>query len=254
MLENEIKKTLAADEIKLPEIVKLLLDLKMEFNLNETNTDDILRTLRLDNDQAVKERDYLYKRLIEYTNQCNNCMLCTLETHTQKVPGEGALNSPLVLIGEGPGFDEDKEGRPFVGKAGKLLTTILDKLNVSREKVYITNVIKCRPPQNRTPLQKEIKACSHILELELSIIQPKVIIALGAVPFNYFKPGSSIMKERGQWINVRDYWIMPTFHPAYILRQGGKALTQVKWLVWSDFNKALEKAKELCLEYNYADP
>jgi DNA polymerase len=101
-------------------------------------------------------------------------------------------------------------------------------------------------------MQKEIRACSHNLELELSFITPKVIIALGAVPLNYFKSGSSIIRERGRWINSGEYWIMPTFHPAYILRQQGKALNRVKWAIWQDFNKAVEKAKEMCPEYKYS--
>ncbi|MFY9312441.1 MAG: uracil-DNA glycosylase [Tepidanaerobacter sp.] len=241
-LEDDIQQTFTAVEIELPETIKLLLELKDKFNIKEFNADTILKSVR---DEDVQKRIFLYNRIRELLNTCRSCPLCLSDWHTQKVPGEGQLNSPLVLIGEGPGLDEDKLGRPFVGRAGQLLTTILEKLNINREKIYITNVIKCRPPQNRTPTQKEIKACSHNLELELSIISPKVIIALGAVPLNYFKPGSSIMRERGNWIVHGDFWIMPTFHPAYILRQHGKTLTKVKWAVWQDFNNAIKKLTEL---------
>jgi len=246
-IEEEIKQLFTAKEIDLPQSMKLILELKEIFNIDEFNADTILQSIKNDDDeQAEKMRCYLQARIRELLNSCQRCPLYLSESNTRKVPGEGPLNSPLVLIGEGPGLDEDRMGRPFVGKAGQLLTTILDKLNIDRKKIYITNVVKCRPPQNRTPVQKEIKACSQNLELELSIISPKVIIALGAVPLNYFKPGSSIMRERGKWVVYRDYWIMPTFHPAFILRQYGKTLNQVKWAVWHDFNNAIKKLTELC--------
>jgi len=245
-IEDEIKQFFTPIEIDLPESMKLLIELKDKFNIAEINADTILESIKTDDVKEKEKMIFLYNRIRELLNSCQRCPLYMSESNTQKVPGEGQLNSQLVLIGEGPGLDEDKLGRPFVGRAGQLLTTILDKLNIKREKIYITNVIKCRPPQNRTPIQKEIKACSHNLELELSIISPKVIIALGAVPLNYFKPGSSIMRERGKWIVYKDYWIMPTFHPAYILRQQGKTLTKVKWAVWQDFNNAIKKLIELC--------
>ncbi|NLZ54670.1 MAG: uracil-DNA glycosylase [Thermoanaerobacteraceae bacterium] len=245
-IEDAIKQT--AVQVELPESMKLLIELKEKFNITEFSAETILQSIKADDMQAEKKRIYLYNRIQESLNSCQRCPLYLSKSHTQKVPGEGSLNSPLVLIGEGPGLEEDKQGRPFVGRAGQLLTTILDKLNINREKIYITNVIKCRPPQNRTPIQKEIKACSHNLELELSIISPKVIVALGAVPLNYFKPGSSIMRERGRWIIGKGYWIMPTFHPAYILRQQGKTLNKIKWMVWNDFNNAITKLIELCPE------
>ncbi|HHV18355.1 MAG TPA: uracil-DNA glycosylase [Thermoanaerobacterales bacterium] len=251
-IEEEIRDYFATVEINLPDSMKLLMNLKDKFNILDSNAHAILESIKTDNVESEKKRAYLYSKIKEHLNSCQKCPLYAAESHTQKVAGEGALNSPLVLIGEGPGFDEDKMGRPFVGRAGQILTTILNKLEIRREKVYITNVIKCRPPQNRTPMQKEIRACSHNLELELSFITPKVIIALGAVPLNYFKSGSSIIRERGRWINSGEYWIMPTFHPAYILRQQGKALNRVKWAIWQDFNKAVEKAKEMCPEYKYS--
>ncbi|MDD4568827.1 MAG: uracil-DNA glycosylase [Tepidanaerobacteraceae bacterium] len=250
-IENEIKESFTATEITLPDSIKLLFDLKDKFNIQDSNAHDIIKSIKIDDVESNKKRVYLYKIIKEHLNSCQRCPLYSIENHTQKVAGEGALNSPIVLIGEGPGFDEDKVGRPFVGRAGQLLTIILNKMEIRRERIYITNVIKCRPPRNRTPLQKEIKACSNNLEMELSFITPKVIIALGSVPLNYFKPGSSITRDRGQWINFGEYWIMPTFHPAYILRKQGKALNKVKWAVWQDFNKAVNKAKEMYPEYKY---
>lgn len=248
---DDIKNTLNAKKVTLPYKVQLLLDIKEKYNLPFLDVDSILQFLKSKNSQAEEVRNYIYKEIREKLYSCTDCSLCLSDVHTQKVPGEGSLKSPLVLIGEGPGFDEDKLGRPFVGRAGRLLTTILNKLGVQREKIYITNVIKCRPPRNRTPAQKEIDACIQNLELELFMIKPKVIMALGAIPLNYFKPNSRIMRERGHWIRTPEYWVMPTFHPAYILRQHGKPLVKVKWEVWSDFNKALSKAKELDPEYKF---
>jgi len=247
-IEKQVEQFFTPMEINLPDNIKLLLELKDKFNIAEYDADKIFESIKADDAGGEEKRNFLYKRIREILYSCQRCPLYLADCHTQKVPGEGKLNSPLVLVGEGPGIDEDKLGRPFVGKAGQLLTTILEKLGIDRKKIYITNVVKCRPPQNRTPTQKEIKACSPNLELELSIISPKVIIALGAVPLNYFKPGSSIMRERGRWIVYKGYWIMPTFHPAYILRQHGKILTQVKWAVWQDFNNALDKLIELSPE------
>ncbi|HHY70566.1 MAG TPA: uracil-DNA glycosylase, partial [Thermoanaerobacterales bacterium] len=173
-IEDEIEKSFTAMQINLPASMKLMLDLKDKFNIPDSNAADILASLKINDVKSQEKRDYLYGKIKEHLNLCQDCPLYSAESSTQKVAGEGALNSPLVLIGEGPGFEEDKIGRPFVGRAGQLLTTILHKMGIRREKIYITNVIKCRPPQNRTPRQKEIKACSHNLELELCFIEPKV--------------------------------------------------------------------------------
>lgn len=240
-----------AQEMKLPEKIKIIFELKDEFKLNEINYNKLIEIIKSEGNKSDNIRECLYAKIKNYIDSCTECPLHSSSSCTQKVPGEGCLQSPLMLIGEAPGFDEDKIGRPFVGRAGQLLTTILEKLNINRHKVYISNVVKCRPPMNRTPYIKEIKACSRNLELELSFVSPKVIIALGSVPLNYFKMNSSIMQERGKWIYTRNLWIMPTFHPAYILRQQGKALNKTKWAVWADFNNALNKARELCPNYNF---
>ncbi|WP_422448912.1 uracil-DNA glycosylase [Thermoanaerobacterium sp. DL9XJH110] len=251
-IADDICSCFHAKEIDLPDALKLLLQVKQQFNLTGIYYDELLENIRAKKLHSEELTNFLSRKIKDYLYSCTGCPLHRAEHHTQKVPGEGCLNSPLVLIGEGPGFDEDRMGRPFVGRAGQLLTTILNKLGVNRERVYITNVVKCRPPMNRTPFVKEIKACSKNLELELSLINPKVIIALGAVPLNYFMPDSSIMRSRGQWIFDRGYWIMPTYHPAYILRQQGKALNKTKWEVWGDFNKALEKVRELSPDYKFS--
>ncbi|ADL07949.1 uracil-DNA glycosylase [Thermosediminibacter oceani] len=242
---DRLKAIFGGKEITLPHHIRILMSLKKEYGISEISYGEIIKMVHDKGEQSAKMRDFLKNEVLKLLYECGECPLHLAECHTQKVPGDGDWNSPLMLIGEGPGFEEDKQGKPFVGRAGQLLTAILNKLNIDRKKVYITNVVKCRPPMNRTPQSKEIKACKRILELELEFIAPKVIITLGSVPLNYFKPNSSIMQSRGQWIYKRGFWIMPTFHPAYILRQGGETLKRVKWQVWGDFNKAIEKVREL---------
>jgi len=248
---DEIRRLFNAKEISLPLYIKVLLAVKKQFDLPYSDSISILDILKNRDPNQDKIRKFAVEQIKHFLFQCNRCSLHNSPSCTQKVPAEGNICSPLMIIGEGPGFDEDKQGRPFVGKAGQLLNTILSKLGIARQKVYISNVVKCRPPGNRTPLEKEVQACSPNLELELAITSPKVIITLGSVPLNYFLPGSSIMRSRGQWINMRGIWIMPTYHPAYILRQQGKALYKVKWQVWDDFNNAIAKVKELCPDYDF---
>lgn len=147
-----------------------------------------------------------------------DCQRCHLRRGaTRVVSGDGTVLSPVVFIGEGPGKEEDEQGRPFVGRAGQLLTKILTDIGVSREHVYITNVVKCRPPQNRTPKPEEIQACRYWLDKELKLIKPAVVIALGATAYSYFG-GRSLSKNRGQKITTNDFVVIPTFHPAYLLR------------------------------------
>lgn len=248
-MEHPSKPMSKLTPFELPLSVKTLLDLQKHFDIAEVHDDKIIESLKYEGENAELMRRFAYEKIVEHTKTCKNCSLPLYDQHTQSVPGEGSIRSPLMLIGEGPGADEDREGRPFVGKAGQLLTTILEKLEIDRNKVYITNVIKCRPPGNRTPLKGEIEACSKILRLELDIVAPKVIIALGAIPLKSFNVEGGIIRARGKWVKYQDDWVMPTFHPAYILRQHGKALVRAKWDVWYDFNAALEKVKELCPDY-----
>ncbi|KXG75168.1 hypothetical protein AN618_20390 [Fervidicola ferrireducens] len=248
---NKIISIFGGREIDLPQNIKILMDLKKEYGIEEIYYSELIKRIHGKDEQSLKLREFIKNQVRKLLYECRECPLHLADCHTQKVPGEGEWNSPLMLIGEAPGFEEDRLGRPFVGRAGELLTVILNKLNIDRKKVYITNVVKCRPPKNRTPLASEVRACSKILELELEFISPKVIITLGSVPLNYFKPKSSIVQSRGQWIYERGFWIMPTFHPAYILRQGGETLKRVKWQVWHDFTRAIAKVKELNGDYKF---
>lgn len=157
IVANRIRDVFSTTEISLPTNLKILMDFKDKFGIQESDATTILESMRYDTIEAREKRTYIYNAVKEHLNSCKECPLYAVEGHTQKVAGEGALNSPLVLIGEGPGFDEDKIGRPFVGRAGRLLTTILDKMEIRKDKIYITNVIKCRPPKNRTQRKKKSK-------------------------------------------------------------------------------------------------
>jgi DNA polymerase len=183
-----------------------------------------------------------YKNLKEKALKCSRCQL--REEANGVVMGEGNLNNKIMLIGEGPGANEDRLGRPFVGRAGKLMDKILASVNLKREDLYITNVIKCRPPGNRVPRKNEFEACVSILRAEIELIQPKVIVTLGSTATKYLiNPEESITNVRGKWFQRGDIFILPTFHPAYLLRN-----ENMKRYSWHDFKlikKAADRIKKL---------
>ena len=162
------------------------------------------------------------KALTEKVNSCNRCPLA--ETNTNYVFGEGSAKADLMFIGEAPGAEEDKQGRPFVGRAGQLLTKIIESIGLERKDVFIANILKCRPPGNRNPLPSEIAACSPYLEKQIELIKPKVICALGKFAAQtLLKTETSISRLRGTFSDYRGIKLMPTYHPAYLLRnQSGK--------------------------------
>ncbi|CAM2007457.1 uracil-DNA glycosylase [Acanthopleuribacter pedis] len=177
------------------------------------------------------------RKTYQVFHECQACALGTTRTHF--VFGEGNPDADLMFIGEGPGFDEDRTGRPFVGKAGQLLERIIDAMGYRRDTVFIANIVKCRPPNNRKPLPDEVAACAPILEKQIEFVNPKVIVALGATPFSFLKGANmSITRHRGQFFNWRDWMVMPTFHPAYILRN-----PVAKRDVWEDMKKVMAKLK-----------
>ncbi len=154
-------------------------------------------------------------------NTVLNCHLCTLsKTRKNTVFGEGDINSSLFFIGEGPGVSEDETGRPFVGRAGDLLVKIIENvLELQREEVYISNIVKCRPPNNRVPTQEESNECLPYLLKEIDIINPKIIVTLGATAYRYLTGDKTpISKIRGEIIELNNIKIIPTFHPSYLLR------------------------------------
>ena len=158
------------------------------------------------------------KALEQAVAVCTDCSLC--ETRTHSVPGEGPEKSDILLIGEGPGFHEDRQGRPFVGPSGKLLDDLLGLIGLSRPDVYIANVVKCRPPNNRDPLPEEIKACRKYLDQQIRLLDPKVIVTLGRFSLIRFLPQETISKVHGQPRLWGHRYIFPMYHPAAALHQG----------------------------------
>lgn len=159
--------------------------------------------------------------LTELYKQIANCQDCELANYRNKVvPGEGPDNADLLFIGEAPGWNEDQQGRPFVGAAGEFLDQLLASIGLSREQVYIANVIKCRPPQNRDPLPAEIRACSKWLDRQVEIIQPKIIVTLGRYSLAKYFPGEGISKIHGKPRKRDNVVYYPMYHPAAALHQG----------------------------------
>ena len=156
----------------------------------------------------------------EISSQVAVCTRCQLHYSRKKsVPGEGPVNSEVVLIGEGPGFYENEQGRPFVGAAGKFLDELLEKGGVKREEVFITNVVKCRPPGNRDPLPEELSACNEYLDRQIDAINPLVIVTLGRYSMAKFMPNAKISEVHGQAMAIRGRLIIPMYHPAAALHQ-----------------------------------
>lgn len=174
------------------------------------------------------------------TKQVLECRLCPLaRTRTKSVPGEGNPKTELMFVGEAPGHDEDVQGRPFVGRAGQLLTKIIEAMSFRREDVYITNVVKCRPPENRTPVREEVEKCGPYLASQIEIIRPKVIVSLGKSATDFFIRSSKGMTQiRGEFYEYRGIPVMPTFHPSYVLRQ--ENIKDVKKQVWQDMQKVMK--------------
>ncbi len=164
---------------------------------------------------------------------CRRCPLCRERTHI--VFGEGDPAARLVFVGEGPGLEEDRSGRPFVGAAGELLDRMIQAMKLSRAQVYICNIVKCRPPGNRNPETEEIAACRPFLERQLKVLRPEVICALGKVAAHCLLDSAApISRLRGRFHDYRGIKVMPTFHPAYLLRN-----PEDKRAVWEDMKKIM---------------
>ena len=178
----------------------------------------------------------------QFFEQCQNCRQCNLgQTRKQAVVWRGALTAPLMLIGEGPGAEEDARGEPFVGAAGRLLDLLLTAYGLDDSTYHICNIVKCRPPENRVPTDDEAKACRPLLARQFNLVKPKVIVLLGATAYKYFTGGSEgITKIRGQWIEKNGYLILPTYHPAYILRNNRERIR-----LWEDIGLVRGKLEEI---------
>ena len=155
--------------------------------------------------------------LHQLVSTCQRCGLC--QGRKKAVPGEGPANPKLMFIGEGPGFYEDQQGRPFVGPSGKFLEELLSKINLDRSEVYITNIVKCRPPDNRDPLPEEIKACKSWLDDQIDLLKPSIIITLGRHSMSRFFPNQIISKIHGTFKNIDGLIVFAMYHPAAALHQ-----------------------------------
>ena len=177
-------------------------------------------------------------------SECSKCLKCSLSsTRNNVVFGRGNPNSNLFVIGEGPGQQEDVQGLAFVGRAGKMLDSAFLSVGIDTNKdCYISNIVKCRPPNNRKPLANEVKECMPWLNDQIELIKPKVIVLAGSTAVqSYLDIDKPISKLRGEWIVRNDIKYMPIFHPSYLLRNPSKEKGKPKWLTWQDLKKVKEE-------------
>jgi uracil-DNA glycosylase len=237
-----INKFFEINMIKKNKIIDMAKDCILE-NLDEHYEDVTLENTEKSFVPEPKLNKDKLEQLYQKYKDCKNCELS--KTRIKFVFGEGDAQSKLMFIGEGPGYEEDKTGRPFVGKAGELLTKIIEAMALSRQKVYIANIVKCHPVidtenlekrnNDRKPNEEEIKSCINILEQQIDIIKPKIICTLGLVATEaLLKKGKSISSLRGREFEYNGITVIPTFHPAYLLRNPID-----KKLVWEDMKKIL---------------
>lgn len=181
-----------------------------------------------------------WEELEEVVKQCRKCRLC--ETRKNVVFGVGNREADIMFIGEGPGADEDAQGEPFVGKAGKLMNMAFDMLGVKREEVYIANIVKCRPPNNRNPQDDEAENCLDYLRNQVILVKPKIIVLLGSVALkNVLGKEYGITASRGKWIEKKGILYMPTWHPAALLRDENKKIDFIK-----DLKQVIKRYNEIC--------
>ena len=181
-----------------------------------------------------------WEELEEVVKQCRKCRLC--ETRKNVVFGVGNREADIMFIGEGPGADEDTQGEPFVGKAGKLMNMAFDMLGIKREEVYIANIVKCRPPNNRNPQDDEAENCLNYLRNQVILVKPKIIVLLGSVALkNILGKEYGITASRGKWVERKGILYMPTWHPAALLRDENKKIDFIK-----DLKQVVKKYNEIC--------
>ena len=185
----------------------------------------------------MKDWDALYE-------ECIHCQKCGLaETRTNVVFGEGARDAEVMFIGEGPGEQEDRTGRPFVGRAGQLLDDMLAMIDLKREKVFIGNMVKCRPPQNRDPLNIEQEACIGYLRNQVALLKPKIIVCLGRIAaMKLIQEDFKITREHGQWLEKAGVWMMAMYHPSALLRDPRKRPES-----FEDLKSLQAKIREVCV-------
>lgn len=187
------------------------------------------------------------EQLAQLAAECAACTGCGLHAgRTRSVFSDGNPAAQIMLIGEGPGYNEDLQGKPFVGQAGQLLDRMLAAIGLDRQQVYIANIVKCRPPGNRAPTPEEMQACLGYLEAQIALVQPQIIILSGATALQgLLKEKRSITRSRGQWLQWQGIWCMPIFHPAYLLRNAARDKGSPKWLTWQDLKAIKAKYQAL---------
>ncbi len=213
--------------------------------MNEILTEWLIYLKELGLEGFFMENSYDKLERLEKMKQrvfiCKNCKLW--EGKRNYVFGEGNPEAEIMFVGEAPGAEEDAQGRPFVGEAGQLLTKIIEAMGLKREDVYIGNIVKCRPPQNRTPTREEIEACKIYIFEQIEIIRPKVIVALGSTPLiTLYGKKISITEFRGKWFEWRGIPVMPTYHPSYLLRNPSNK--DLKRQVWKDMKECLKRIRK----------
>jgi uracil-DNA glycosylase family 4 len=190
----------------------------------------------LSDEDKKKTKSTLWNMTKEQALNCDACALS--KTRLNVVFGDGDPDSGLMFVGEGPGADEDEQALPFVGRAGKLLTQILKSVDIDRKDVYITNIVKCRPPGNRVPTPEEMLICDKHLQRQIMIMNPALLVLLGNTPTKWIlKTSEGITKTRGKWFNWRGIAVMPMFHPSYLLRNASSKEGSPKHLTWLDIQE-----------------
>ena len=217
------------------------------FNLAEVASPPAVDPDLIPTSAAVPIPPGTYATLEPIANHCNHCQRCALgATRTHAVVGRGNPRAPIMVVGEGPGQNEDETGLPFVGRAGQLLTKILESVRLTDEDVYITNIVKCRPPGNRTPETDEIAACRPYIMEQIRLIDPKILLLTGASAVRGLTGDKrGITKIRGQWIEWENRLCMPVLHPAYLLRNPSRDQGSPKWLMWQDIQLVRNKLDEI---------
>lgn len=190
------------------------------------------------------QKELAWSELEERVKKCTRCGLCSGRKNA--VFGEGSRSARVIFVGEAPGADEDAQGVPFTGKAGHLLSQILSSVGIDRKAVFITNIVKCRPPENRAPVPDEMMDCAPYLEAQLALLSPPLIVCLGNTPTKWLlKTSEGITALRGRWFQWRGSFLLPMFHPSYLLRNESKKKGSPKELTWKDINALREKMDAL---------
>lgn len=213
------------------------------FNESSSNPTELIPT-----DAKIPIPAGTYNQMSELVQHCNQCQRCELgQTRTHAVVGRGNLNAQIMIVGEAPGQHEDETGLPFVGRSGQLLDKILESVNLTTEEdVYIANINKCRPPNNRVPTPSEMAACLPYLLEQIRLVDPKIILLTGATALKGLTgEKQGITKIRGQWLEWQGRLCMPIFHPSYLLRNPSKEKGSPKWLMWQDIQAVRSKYDEI---------